>query len=187
MALTIYQGIELSLTEALVPVMVHVKQYDNGGRKIACSLYQDNVLYEPSVDIIITCTGTRPDGNVFQYSTETDPDIISISGNVIYITVTDYMTANRGKVPVDVRMLDENGAALGAFSFILRVERAALENKGLSAGSYSGILSAVTENLVAVSITDAGYLCIESDDGLGMTYSMDDEGVISIDFDGKGE
>lgn len=179
------QTVDLSLSEALIPVIVHVKQYDNGSRKIACTLYQDAAVYEPSSDTVVSCTGTRPDGHVFQYSSETDGNIISLSGNVIYITVTEYMTASRGKVPVDVRLLDGDGAVLGAFSFILRVERAALENKGLSAGSYLGIVSAVTENLTDVSINDDGYICIESDDGLGLTCSMDDDGVISIEYGGE--
>lgn len=35
----IYQEVELSLTENLIPVTVPVKQYDNKARKVRCVLY----------------------------------------------------------------------------------------------------------------------------------------------------
>lgn len=40
MITSIYQEVELSLTENLIPVTVPVKQYDNRARKVRCVLYQ---------------------------------------------------------------------------------------------------------------------------------------------------
>lgn len=37
----IYQEVELSLTENLIPVTVPVKQYDNKARKVRCVLYNN--------------------------------------------------------------------------------------------------------------------------------------------------
>ena len=36
--LSIYQDIDLSLTEHQVPPVVHVKQFDHRGRKVRCTL-----------------------------------------------------------------------------------------------------------------------------------------------------
>ena len=41
----IYQEVELSLTENLIPVTVPVKQYDNKARKVRCVLYNNSVEY----------------------------------------------------------------------------------------------------------------------------------------------
>ena len=40
-AVSIYQDIELSLTEHLVPPVVHVKQFDHMARKVRCALYNN--------------------------------------------------------------------------------------------------------------------------------------------------
>lgn len=42
--ITIQQAVDLSLTENLVPPVIHVKQYDHGARRIGCSLYQDSMI-----------------------------------------------------------------------------------------------------------------------------------------------
>ena len=180
--ITIQQAVDLSLTENLVPPVIHVKQYDHGARRIGCSLYQDSILFTVPEGVIINVTGTRSDGNVFQYSSEADPEIVYTENGCVYLTITDIMTANTGGLPVDVTLLDGSGAAVGSFSFTLRIERAALENEGLTKASYSGTVSRVAENMVECSINDDGYLCIESDDGLGLSFSMDGEGKITITY-----
>ena len=43
MITSIYQEVELSLTENLIPVTVPVKQYDNRARKVRCVLYNNSV------------------------------------------------------------------------------------------------------------------------------------------------
>ena len=45
MVTSIYQEVELSLTENLIPVTVPVKQYDNKARKVRCVLYNNSVEY----------------------------------------------------------------------------------------------------------------------------------------------
>ena len=48
-----------------------------------------------------------------------------------------------------------------------------------------GTVSRVAENMAICSINDDGYLCIESDDGLGLDFSMDGEGKITIHYNRK--
>ena len=49
MITSIYQEVELSLTENLIPVTVPVKQYDNRARKVRCVLYNNSVQYSVPV------------------------------------------------------------------------------------------------------------------------------------------
>ncbi|MDO5546637.1 MAG: hypothetical protein Q4F81_12625, partial [Eubacteriales bacterium] len=107
--ITIQQAVDLSLTENLVPPVIHVKQYDHIARRIGCALYQDAVLYPIPDAAIVNCTGTRPDGNVFQYSTESDPDVLYVDKGTAYLSITEMMTANCGRVPVDMTLLDGKG------------------------------------------------------------------------------
>lgn len=65
MVTSIYQEVELSLTENLIPVTVPVKQYDNKARKVRCVLYNNSVQYSVPQDCIVACSGTRPDGTIF--------------------------------------------------------------------------------------------------------------------------
>ena len=55
----IYQEVELSLTENLIPVTVPVKQYDNKARKVRCVLYNNSVEYTVPQNCIVACSGTR--------------------------------------------------------------------------------------------------------------------------------
>ena len=62
----IFQEIELSFTENLIPVQIPVKQFDNQARKVRCRLYQNSVEYVVQEGTIVSYSGTRPDGAVFQ-------------------------------------------------------------------------------------------------------------------------
>ena len=55
MVTSIYQEVELSLTENLIPVTVPVKQYDNKARKVRCVLYNNSVQYSVPQDCIVAC------------------------------------------------------------------------------------------------------------------------------------
>lgn len=166
---TVYQDIELSLTEHLVPPVVHVKQFDHGSRKVRCALYQNSLEFQIPANAILLYSGTRPDGRLFQYSTEgLDKDRISLSDNRVLITVTDFMTAVSGRYPVDLVMLDSGGDILGAFSFTLYVERASVKNRGVFAATLASVAEAVREGIFEIFITEDGYFGVRSDDGLNL-------------------
>ena len=84
----IYQEVELSLTENLVPTVVHVKQFDHKARKIRCRLYSSSVEYVIPEGAIASCAGTRPDGHLFQYSSETAPELVFIEENTVSVTIS---------------------------------------------------------------------------------------------------
>ena len=88
----IFQEIELSFTENLIPVQIPVKQFDNQARKVRCRLYQNSVEYVVQEGIIVSYSGTRPDGAVFQYSSESRPELVFVDSGTIILTVTSFMT-----------------------------------------------------------------------------------------------
>jgi hypothetical protein len=166
---SIYQDIELSLTEHLVPPVVHVKQFDHKARKVRCTLYTNAVEYTIPANIILAYSGTRPDGRIFQYSTEAlTNDKVDLIDNKLVITITDFMTEVSGRYPVDLVLLDADGDVLGSFSFTLYVERAANKNRKILTATYASVAEAVRNGVFECFTTEDGYFGINSDDELGL-------------------
>lgn len=166
---SIYQDIELSLTEHLVPPVVHVKQFDHKARKVRCTLYANAVEYTIPTSIILAYSGTRPDGRLFQYSTEAlNNDKVALIGNKLVITVTDFMTEVSGRYPIDLVLLDADGDILGSFSFTLYVERAAAKNRKILTATYASVAEAVRNGVFECFTTEDGYFGINSDDSLNL-------------------
>ena len=168
-AVSIYQDIELSLTEHMVPPVVHVKQFDHKSRKVRCTLYANAIEYTIPASIILAYSGTRPDGRIFQYSTEALlNDKVALVDNRLVITITDFMTEVSGRYPVDLVLLDEDGDILGSFSFTLYVERAAAKNRKILTATYASVAEAVRNGVFECFTTEDGYFGINSDDGLNL-------------------
>lgn len=223
-SIQIYQEVELSLTESLIPTVVHVKQFDHRARKVRCILYNNSVEWAVPDGVVISCTGTRPDGAIFQYSSETSDLVFADNGAVIF-TITNFMTRVFGRFPVDIALLSTDGDVLGSFSLVLKVERAAVTSRKISSLTYSGIVKAVEEGILGCFITeddgktegghfgiesedglglseesesttvdklleeivnatinDTGYLCFETEDGLKLVFSMDEEGHLVVEY-----
>lgn len=169
MITSIYQEVELSLTENLIPVTVPVKQYDNKARKVRCVLYNNSVQYSVPQDCIVACFGTRPDGTIFHYTSETASDLVFVENGAVIFTITTFMTAQAGRFPLDVVMLSTSGDVLGSFSLTLKVERAAINNGKIATYTYAGVVEAIRKGLLEVYITDDGYFAVVSEDGLGFS------------------
>lgn len=182
----IRQDIDLSLTDDLTPVIIHAKQFDHMTRRICCALYVESALYELPDGVIVNCSGIRPDGEVFQYGSETAPTVVRAENGLVVLCVTEQMTACMGKVPVDVRLLDGRGAVLGSFSLVLAVGKAGVVNRDLVRASYSSTVSTIAEHMTECYINDDGYLVMESVDGLELSFRMDGEGKLLVYYNPKG-
>lgn len=165
---TVFQDVELSFTENLIPIHIPVKQYDNQARKVRCRLYQNSVEYKVGKDIIISYSATRPDGAVFQYSSETRPDLVFADDGAIILTVTSFMTEVYGRFPIDIYLLSDEGDVIGSFSLVLNVARAAVMNGKIATLTYKHALNAAAKGILEFLITDDGYLVMRSDDKLGL-------------------
>lgn len=168
MAVEIYQEIELSLTESLIPIVLHVKQFDHNCRKIRCVIYQDATEYAIPDGVIISCTGTRPDGLLFQYSSESSPDYIFIVDGKIVFTITDFMTEKFGRYPIDLLILSGDGDVIGMFTLTLKVERASVRNRRMAVATYANVADALGDGMENVDIDDKGRIVFTTD-GMGLT------------------
>lgn len=173
----IYQEVELSLTENLIPVTVPVKQYDNKARKVRCVLYNNSVEYTVPQNCIVACSGTRPDGTIFHYTSETAPDLVFVEKGAVLFTITTFMTAQAGRFPLDVVMLSTEGDVLGSFSLTLKVERAAINNGKIATYTFTAFLKAVRDGIRNLFIDKAGCFGFESDDGLGLSDKSESSSV----------
>lgn len=63
---TVFQDVELSFTENLIPTHIPVKQYDNQARKVRCRLYQNSLEYKVSKDTIVSYSAGRCGVPIFQ-------------------------------------------------------------------------------------------------------------------------
>jgi len=146
-----------------------VKQFDHKSRKVRCTLYANAVEYSIPTNIILAYSGTRPDGRIFQYSTEAlTNDKVDLIDNRLVITITDFMTEVSGRYPVDLVMLDSDGDILGSFSFTLYVERAANKNRKILTATYASVAEAVRNGVFECFTTEDGYFGINTDDGLNL-------------------
>ena len=177
MVTSIYQEVELSLTENLIPVTVPVKQYDNKARKVKCVLYNNSAQYEVPADCIVACSGTRPDGTIFHYTSETAVDIVFVEKGAVVFTITTFMTAQAGRFPLDVVMLSSDGDVLGSFSLTLKVERAAINNGKIATYTFAAFLKAVRDGIWKLFIDSRGRFGFESDDGLGLSEKSESSSV----------
>lgn len=164
MAVEIYQEIELSLTESLIPTVLHVKQFDHNSRRIRCIVYEDGMEYTIPDGVIISCTGTRPDGLLFQYSSESSPEHVFIEDNRIIFTVTDFMTEKFGRYPIDLLILSGDGDVIGMFTLVLRVERAAVRNHRIAVATYANVADALGDGMENVDVNEDGCLVFTTDD-----------------------
>lgn len=166
---SIYQEVELSLTENLIPVTVPVKQYDNKARKVKCVLYNNSAQYTVPEDCIVACSGARPDGTIFHYTSETASDLVFVEKGAVVFTITTFMTAQAGRFPLDVVMLSADGDVLGLFSLTLKVERAAVNNGKIATYTFAAFLKAVRDGIRELFIDKQGRFGFESEDGLGLS------------------
>ena len=180
----VYQEIDLSFTENLIPVNVPVKQFDNNARRVRCRLFQDAVAYQIPDGTIVSYSGTRPDGALFQYSNETRPELVAVVDGAIILTITSFMTEVYGRYPIDVFLLTDEGDVLGSFNLILRVEKAAVKNRKIATLTYKQCLDATINGFQGFSITEDGYLALVADDELGLiqgSYSITEEGYLQYE------
>lgn len=119
------QIIKLNMIPGGVMPVVYVSQYDNQTNALIFDLYNGDLPFPVPSGAAVLINGTKPpvDGELtgFSYSAA------SISGNRVVCNVTQQMTAVPGPVLCELRIRTET-QIIGSINFILRVERAALND-----------------------------------------------------------
>lgn len=101
------------------PLVVHVSQYDTTARTLAFDLYNGGVAFEMPEGASASINGTKPDGTAFMYEMTTE-------GNTASIDLQQQMALVAGDVICEIQIAG-SGGKLGTANFILRVERAAID------------------------------------------------------------
>lgn len=115
----ITQTYKIDLVPHGEPVVVHVSQYDTEGRTLVFELYNGGVAYEVPDGATASISGTKPDGTGFAYA-------LTVNGNATSVDIPQQMALVAGDVTAEIR-LSSGTAIIGSANFIIRVERAALD------------------------------------------------------------
>lgn len=177
----VIHDIDLSLTENLVAPVVHAKQFDHRARKIRCRLYKNALAYPVPAGVIMSCYGTRPDGRIFQYGSDSSPELVAEDDGAVLVMVTSFMTGVHGRFPVDVSLITEDGDVISTFRFVLMVEAAAVDNAKLASLTYAVCLNNTIENISGFYITQGGYLAMISENGLSLTEGSESGTLMRVE------
>lgn len=132
------QNIKLNLVpNGLMPI-VHASQYDVD-RTFTITLYDGSASYNIPTGAVIFITGIKGDRHVFEYTTVTNPDVISYEGSVVTVSTTQQMTAADGKCLCELRIVTAAGLNVGTLNFVIDVERAPTEGGIISDTDISAI------------------------------------------------
>lgn len=132
------QNINLNLVPGAVMPVVHCSQYDVG-RTFTCTLVDGAASYTPPAGAVIFITGLKGDDHIFEYTTTTDPDVISYAGSVVTISTPQQMTAAAGVCICELRIVDPNGLNVGTLNFVLECEPDPVEDGIISDTDISAI------------------------------------------------
>lgn len=113
----ITQTYNLNLIPGKVPVSVDCSQYDSLSRTIVFNIYDGTVLKDVT-GATATVRGTKSDNTGFEYP-------CTVNGSQVSFDIQDQMTIFCGKVPCEIRLVD-NGI-LGTCNFVLNVEPTPLD------------------------------------------------------------
>lgn len=115
------QNINLSVIPSGVRPVIPCSQYDNQLQALRFTLYKEGASFTIPNNAAVIINGYKPDNTAFSYAAT------AISGNVVTFAVTQQMTAVAGDVLCELRVRTE-GEIIGTLNFILRVERAPLQD-----------------------------------------------------------
>ncbi len=119
--------IRVDVTPGGKPKVIHVSQYDSGSRNLEFALFSDDAEFIMPEGAEAEINGTKPDGNGFSV-------LGTVDGNVVSVTLTEQMAAIAGRVPCKI-MVEKSGKKLLTETFILMVDRAALDKDTLHSES----------------------------------------------------
>lgn len=109
---------DLNMSSGWIPLEFNLKQYDSDFTLIF-NLFSNKGTLNVSSGTTVKIRGTKPDGRGFSASA-------TISGSVVTVTGDQQMTAVAGRVRFELT-LTKNNKELNSATFIVNVERAALD------------------------------------------------------------
>lgn len=169
----ITQTYQIDLIPHGEPVVVHVSQYDNAGRTLAFELFNGGVAWNIPAGSTAAIMGTKPDGTGFMYG-------MTVSGNTALIDIEQQMALLAGDVPAEIRVTS-NGAVIGSANFIIRVERAALDEDTVISQTDIPVFEQLVER-AETAATEAGNAADAAEDAQAATEALFPAGGTSGQF-----
>lgn len=122
MAVFLTKTFVLDVEPGALPPILKVKQYDGDGtRQYIVTFTKNDSPYDiPSEATKFVCQGSKPDGTGFSY-------IATKSGNSVIFNLYRQMTTVFGEIKCDIVFYDSSENQLSSQTFLLLVERAAVQ------------------------------------------------------------
>lgn len=101
-------------------IVVNCSQYDSLFRVIQFNLFNGNAVYSIPEGSVVTIRGTKKDNTGFEYECD-------FYNNVVTFPIRDQITIYPGKVPAELRIVND-GEIIGSWNFLFLVEESPLTN-----------------------------------------------------------
>lgn len=155
------------------PAVIHVSQYDNAGRTLAFELYNGGVEYTVPTGATVSLSGTKPDGTGFLYS-------MTVDGSTASIDIPQQVAIVAGDVAAELRITSDSGI-IGSANFIIRVEKAALDDETAISETDLPAFEAMVETATAAA-TSAAQSATDAETALAATEALFPSGGTSGQF-----
>ena len=152
---------DLDVVPGGVPVKVPLKQYEDACT-LAFNVYASQGALVLPEGTTVSIRGTKPDGNGISIDAE-------LSGNVVTVLVNKQMTAAAGKSKYELVFANATGNEFITTSFVIMVERAALDADTLESSSIIRELAEI--QLHQDEIIEAARTAVAKTEELGDMYS----------------
>lgn len=152
------QEIRLNLVPHGVPPTVYFSQFDTK-QDFKILLYSgDDGDYEIPSTAVVYLDGRKPDKNVYHYSSSSNSDILSFSGNTVTVHLSDQMTVVPGLTIAEIQIAVTE-VTIGSLNFYIKVEPSPLDGVSedqLSDSVISGVNAVIDQVKKIAQETDLG-------------------------------
>lgn len=181
-------AVNLNLSAAGVPPVLHMAQYDANSRTIVATLWDGTSGFTIPTGASVMVRFGKPDGTGGLYDETEAGDAITYSGNVVTAPVAAQMLSVAGKVHANIEIY-QNGATeqaavkLATFCFVVNVEKAAYQDAEMMSSDYYNIVTAYIAKVLAVNAHPPQI----SSNGYWQMWDMGSEAYIATTYPSRGE
>lgn len=149
-------AVNLNLSAAGVPPVLHMAQYDANSRTIVATLWDGTSGFTIPTGASVMVRFGKPDGTGGLYDETEAGDAITYSGNVVTAPVASQMLSVAGKVQANIEIYQTGETAqaavkLATFCFVVNVEKAAYQDAEIISSDYYNVVAGQIQQAVAAA------------------------------------
>lgn len=149
-------AVNLNLSAAGVPPVLHMAQYDANSRTIVATLWDGTSGFTIPTGASVMVRFGKPDGTGGLYDETEAGDAITYSGNVVTAPVAAQMLSVAGKVQADIEIYqtgetEQAAVKLATFCFMVNVEKAAYQDAEIISSDYYNIVAGQIQQAVSAA------------------------------------